>query len=187
MEHRRNLEMKFAGMLAQNIDNTKLATFSQVISALPRLDGEESAQPKFITSDRPPAAIDHRGREPSASPSTGTPVRPHMSRSSDRRRRSSRSTSRRSRSPSHDLQRERRSRRSEYEEYGDRRPRRAYSSRSRSRQHRPAAEPQFERDLRTINMVREHERMKRENEELRAQLGELSCFVSCAHSRVCHN
>ena len=37
MEHRRNLEMQFAGMMGQNIENAKLASFSQVISGLPQL------------------------------------------------------------------------------------------------------------------------------------------------------
>ena len=139
--------------MGQNIENAKLVL--QVISGLPKLDVEEAPRTNgLIEQDRsgwPPAAIDHRRREPSASPSTGTPVRPFRSRSSDRRRRSSRSKTRRSGSP----RRRRlsrspsgRSRRGEYEDCGDRRPRRADSSRSRSRQHRPEAEPQSTSALR---------------------------------------
>jgi hypothetical protein len=179
-------------MMGQNIENAKLVL--QVISGLPKLDVEEAPRTNgLIEQDRsgwPPAAIDHRRREPSASPSTGTPVRPFRSRSSDRRRRSSRSKTRRSGSP----RRRRlsrspsgRSRRGEFEDCGDRRPRRADSSRSRSRQHRPEAKPRgaSQNDLRDIYLVREHQRIKRENEELRAQLqGQLACFVSCTHSRV---
>ena len=89
--------MQFAGMMGQNIENAKLVL--QVISGLPKLDVEEAPRTNgLIEQDRsgwPPAAIDHRRREPSAS-STGTPVRPFRSRSSDRRRRSSRSKTRRS-------------------------------------------------------------------------------------------
>ena len=203
MEHRRNLEMQFAGLMGQNIGDSKLASFSKVISGVPQLDVEESTISRgMIEQDRShqaPAAIHHRQRSPSPcgsgrSPSVRTPVRTPRSRSV-RRRRSSRSATRRAMSPlrsrrSRSQSAGGRSRRREYEEYSDRGTRRAYSSRSRSRHHRPAAEPGgvSERDLRNIRLVKEYERMKRENAELRAHIedrGQLAVLFLDTH--VCRN